>query len=58
MGTNSTQALAVLSFLLGFTSLPVGLATGSAIYYLLCLGLVGGSVGIFLKCKPLEYVEN
>jgi hypothetical protein len=58
MGANSTQALAITLFLLGFTALPVGLARGSVIYYVLALVLVGVSVGIFLKCKPLENAEN
>jgi hypothetical protein len=58
MGANSTQAIAVTLFLLGFTALPVGLARGSAIYYVVALVLVGVSVAIFMKCKPLENAEN
>jgi hypothetical protein len=58
MGANSTQAAGVLVYLLGFTFLPLGLATGRVIYYLLAIALVALSVGIFLKCKPLEYEEN
>ena len=58
MGANSTQAIAVTSFLLGFTALPIGIARGSVIYYLLTLVLVGVSVAIFMKCKPLENLEN
>jgi len=58
MGTNSTQALGVTAFLLGSTALPVGIATGGAIYYLLTLALVGVSIAIFLRCKPLENAED
>lgn len=58
MGANSTQAAGVLVFLLGFTALPLGFATGSIIYYLLSVALVGVSVGIFVKCKPMENTEN
>jgi hypothetical protein len=58
MGANSTQAVGVTVFLLGFTALPVGLARGGIIYYLLALVLLGVSVAIFLKCKPLENAEN
>jgi hypothetical protein len=58
MGANSTQAVGVLVYLLGFTALPLGLATGNIIYYLLSVALVGVSVGIFVKCKPLENSEN
>lgn len=58
MGANSTQAVGVLVFLLGWTALPVGIVTGNIIFYLLTVALVGVSVGIFLKCKPLENAEN
>jgi hypothetical protein len=58
MGAHSTQAIAVTLFLLGFTALPVGLVRGGVIYYLLALVLVGTSVAIFRKCKPLENAEN
>jgi hypothetical protein len=58
MGANSTQAMGVTAFLLGFTALPVGLARGGVIYYLLAVALVGISVAIFLKCKPSENAEN
>ena len=58
MGTNSTQAMAVTLFLLGFTALPVGLLRGGVLYYLLGFTLVAISLGIFRKCKPLEDAEN
>jgi hypothetical protein len=58
MGANSTQAVGVLVFLIGFTALPLGLATGSILYYVLSVALLGLSVGIFLKCKPWENTEN
>lgn len=58
MGAHSTQAIAVTLFLLGFTAFPVGLVRGGVIYYLLALALVGVSVAIFLRCKPLENAEN
>ncbi len=58
MGANSTQAVAVALFLLGFTALPVGIATGKIGFYLLSAALVAISVVIFLKCKPLEHAEN
>jgi hypothetical protein len=58
MGANSTQAVGVTIFLLAFTALSVGLARGGVIYFLLTLALLGVSVAIFLKCKPLENAEN
>jgi hypothetical protein len=53
MGANSTQAVGVTAFLLGFTALSVGLARGGVIYYLATLALLGVSLAIFVKCKPL-----
>ena len=58
MGANSTQALGVAAFLLGFTALAVGIARGGIVYYLLAIALVGLSAVIFMKCKPLENAEN
>jgi hypothetical protein len=58
MGANSTQAVGVTAFLLSFTALSVGLVRGGVIYYLLTLALLGVSLAIFVKCKPLENAEN
>jgi hypothetical protein len=58
MGANSTQALGVFIFLLAFTCLPVGLVGGGIIFYLLGLALLGVSLAILMKCKPLENAEN
>jgi hypothetical protein len=58
MGAHSTQALGVMAFLLGFTVLPVGLLRGGVIYYLLTIVLLGVSVAIFHKCKPLENADK
>ncbi len=58
MEAHSTQALGVAIFLLAFTCLPVGLVGGGVIFYLLGLVLLGVSLAIFVKCKPLENAEN
>ena len=58
MGANSTQAVGVTIFLLAFTALALGLAYGRVLYYLLAVALLGFSVAIFVKCKPLENAEN
>ena len=58
MGANSAQALGVAIFLLAFTCLPIGLVGGGVIFYLLALALLGVSIAIFMKCKPLENAEN
>lgn len=58
MGANSTQAVAVTAFLLGFTALSAAIMKGSFVLYLLTAALLAVSVGAFLKCKPLEHAEN
>lgn len=58
MGANSTQAIGVTIFLLGFTALPLGLAGGGIIFYVATAVLLGIAVAILLKCKPMENAEN
>ena len=58
MGANSTQALGVLTFLLGFTALSGGLFAGKIIFYPLAVLLLAASVMVFRKCKPYEDVEK
>ena len=59
MGANSTQGIAVLLFLVGFTFLGGAMfAEGNVLYVLLFLAFVGASIGLFLKAKPLENAEK
>jgi hypothetical protein len=58
LGANSTQAIGVSVFFLGFTFLSIGLMTRGVIYYLLTATLLVVSFIIFAKCKPLENAEN
>ena len=59
MGANSTQGLAVLLFLVAFTFLSWGLfAGGSVLLILLFVVVAAGSVGLFLKAKPLEPAQR
>jgi hypothetical protein len=58
MGANSTQAVGVTVFLLSFTLLSVGIARGGVFYYLFALVLLGVSLAILMKCKPLENAET
>jgi hypothetical protein len=58
MGANSTQAVGVTVFLLSFTLLSVGIARGGVMYYLFALVLLGVSLAILMKCKPLENAET
>ncbi len=54
MGANSTQAIAVLLFLVGFTVLAGGFAGGGIPLTLLGLVLIGVSCFFFMKCKTWE----
>ena len=59
MGANSTQAVGVTAFLLGFTALSGAFYKGGSILlFLVAAALLAGSVGAFRKCKPLENAEN
>jgi hypothetical protein len=59
MGSNSTQGLAVLLFLVAFTFLSWGLfAGGNILLILLFVVVAAGSVGLFLKAKPLEHAQR
>lgn len=54
MGANSTQAVAISLFLIGFVLLAGAAAGGGVILALGGIVLVGGSCVFFLKCKPWE----
>ncbi len=58
MGANPKQAMGVVAFLLAFTSLAGGIAGGGVVLYLLAAALLVASFVVFLKCKPLEEVEE
>jgi hypothetical protein len=57
MGANPTQAQALVLFLLAFVFIAAGLAASSFLYIVVGLVLLGGSVVLFLKCKPWEHQE-
>ena len=59
MGANSTQGVALLLFLLGFTFLSLAMFEGGSILYLLLFAVsTAASIALFLKCKPWEYAEK
>ena len=58
MGANPTQAQAFLLFLIAFIFLACTFATGSLIYLVAFLACLGGSLGLFVKCKPWEHRED
>jgi hypothetical protein len=59
MGSNSTQGMAVLLFLVGFTFLSGAMFTGGSLVYLLLFAItLAASVALFLKCRSWEHMEN
>jgi len=58
MGANSTQAVAIVLFLLAFTALAGAFAGGGLILALGAVVLLGISCFFFLKCKPWENKEG
>jgi hypothetical protein len=57
-GANRKQGLGIVLFLAGFTALSGGLYSGRAVVYLLAVVLIGASIWVFRKVKPLENSEN
>ncbi len=57
MGANSTQAIAIVCFLIGFVLMAGAFAGGGIIYTLGALVLLGISVVVFLKCKSVGAPE-
>lgn len=59
MGSNSTQALGVTIFLASFVLIAAGMAMGGRVFLILAgLVLLGISMAVFLKAKPLEHEER
>ena len=58
MGANSTQGLAVATFLVGAAAISASVLWGGTVVFLVGLALVGFSVATFLKCKPRENAED
>lgn len=59
MGSNPTQALALVLFLLAFALLAAAFATGGGIIYILgFVAVLGVSAALFIKCKPWEHLEE
>lgn len=59
MGANPTQALAFLVFLISFAVIGAALFSGgNMLLMILGLVLLGASVALFLKAKPLEHLEG
>jgi hypothetical protein len=59
MGANPKQALAFLLFLIAFTLVAEGLFLGgNFLILLLGLALLGASLALLLKAKPLEHIDG
>ena len=59
MGANSTQAGALVLFLIAFTLIAVGFAADINYVALLAgLAMLAGSIVLFMKCKPWEHNEQ
>lgn len=59
MGANPTQALAFLLFLVAFVFIGAALFSGgSVLFFVIGLALIGASVALFLKAKPLEHIDG
>jgi hypothetical protein len=55
MGSNPTQALGIVFFLLGFVLLGLAFAGGGFLAGIGALVLLGISAFFFMKCKPWEH---
>ncbi len=59
MGTNSTQAWAIIIFIAALTFLGGAMATGGNMLFMaLFLATTGWSAFLFLKCKPWEHKQD
>jgi O-antigen/teichoic acid export membrane protein len=54
MGANSTQAVAIVFFLIAFTLLAGAFAGGGVLLALGALVVLGVAIFFFMKCKPWE----
>jgi O-antigen/teichoic acid export membrane protein len=54
MGANSTQAVAIVFFLIAFTLLAGAFAGGGVLVALGALVVLGVAIFFFMKCKPWE----
>lgn len=58
MGSNPTQAIALLAFMVAGLALAIGFAGGGIIAYFAAVVLVGVALMLFNKCKPWEHTEE
>ncbi len=58
MGSHPKQAVALVVFLIAFTLIAAGMAGGGFFWMVLGLALLGISLAILIKVKPLEHIES
>ena len=58
MGANPTQAVGITLFLIAFVLLAGALAGGGILYVLGFLVLLGVSIAMFMRVKPLEHQKE
>jgi len=58
MGSNPTQAWGLILFLVAWVVIAAGMAGGGMIVLLLGIVVLAASLGVLLKAKPLEHVEQ
>lgn len=58
VGANRTQGLGITAFLGGFTAFSAAVYSGKVLLYLVAVALIGVSIWVFRKIKPLENPEN
>lgn len=58
MGSNPTQALGIVLFLVAFTLLAGAFAGGGLLAGIGFLLFLGASIAMFLKCKPWEHDQR
>ncbi len=58
MGSNPKQALGLVLFLVAWVFIAAAMAGGGMILLLVGLALLGTSLAVLMKAKPLEHIES
>ena len=58
MGSNPTQAWGLILFLVAWVVIAAGMAGGGIMVLLVGIVVLAAALGVLLKAKPLEHMEN
>lgn len=58
MGSNSTQAVGVVTFLVAFVLIAAGAASEGLLLFILGIIVLAASAAIFMRAKPWESQES